>query len=105
MDQTTQNPFGAAGRGAARQAWSTSRERMRTRYRNASLLQRLGSLLIFAIAIGIMLLVLIPAVIIGVCALAIGWTWIKVRRVIHGRSSPRVPGDQTLRRNVRVIRR
>ncbi|MCA9309659.1 MAG: hypothetical protein KDA21_00505 [Phycisphaerales bacterium] len=98
-----QSFFGGVRGAAARQAWSASRTRVRLRFGQASLAERAALVLIAALTLGVLLLILIPALLIGALALVLGWGWLTCRRLLRRlRGGPR---DQSLRRNVRVIRR
>lgn len=89
---------------AARQAWAASQARVRLRYGRASVAERAALLLGAALTVGLLLLILIPAVLLGAVALVAGWGYLTGRRVVQRlRGGSR--SDRSLRRNVRVIRR
>ena len=97
------NPFGSAGRAAAQQAWARSRTGVQARYQGATLGQRLGLWLMVALGIGIGILLIVPAVIIGLFVLIVAWVYLSLRRLFGG--GRRTPKDDGMRQNVRVIRR
>ena len=105
MDESTgrSSVFGGMKGAAARHAWSASTARMRTRYGRGTVAERAALLLGAAVALGLLLLILIPAVLLGTLALVVGWGYLTGRRVMQRLRGPR--SDRSLRRNVRVIRR
>ncbi len=105
-DPTGPNPFQSFRAAAARQAWSSSTNRMRGRFSGASLAERAVYVLAAAVTLGLLLLILIPAALLGILVLVVAWTWLTIRgwiRRLRGTGGSR--RDQSLRRNVRVIRR
>lgn len=79
---------------------------MRGRFSGASLAERAVYVLAAAVTLGLLLLILIPAALLGILVLVVAWTWLTIRgwiRRLRGTGGSR--RDQSLRRNVRVIRR